>query len=160
MVTHGAWQFDFKRTQPMTVAWHAYHGDPKGVQAVFDAVRIWTAFKGLTPSGPARAVYTDVEGADPKKSTRLEAWVPVPTATKGDKEIQVKDVIAQRVAFTVHRGSLFLLPDARARLLQFLEGKRVEHERKVHHQVFLRMDPPNPENRGWQVEIQVPVREA
>lgn len=154
------WQFDFKRAPSMVVAWQAYEGDPKGVNGVFDAVRIWVAFKGITPTGPPLAVHQHPEGFDPKKLVRLEVWVPVPPGTKGDKQVQIKSVPLQKIAYTVHRGSLLLLPAARERLLQFLEEKRITHDKRAHREVYTRMDPPNPENPGWQVEMQVPVVEG
>lgn len=153
-------KFDVKTTPSLGVAWKSYSGEPRGVQAAFDAVRIWVAFKGLTPPGPVVGAYTKVEGVNPNKAVQMEVWVPVPPGTKGDKEIKVKAVPAQRVAYTVHRGSLLMLPVAHGRLLQFLDEKRLRHDQKSHRQVHLRLDPPNPENPGWETEIQVPLVEA
>lgn len=154
------WQFDFKRTQPMVVAWKPYAGDAKGVNGAFDAVRIWIAFQGIQPAGPLVADYSGGETFNPTRPVKMEVWVPVAKGTKGDKEVKVKEVPGARVAFTVHRGSLLLLEDAHRRVLQFLGEKRVAHDPKTHRQVFHRMDPPHPENRGWEVEVQVPVADG
>ena len=153
------WQFDFKRSPPMTVASQSYEGDPKGVQAAFDAVRIWVAFKGINPTGPLVAAYADTEGFDPRRLVKLDVWVPVPVGTKGDRQVKVKDVAGGRVAYTIHRGSLLMLPAAKERLFQFLDEKGIAHDKRANREIYLRMDPPNPANPGWQVEVQVPLVE-
>lgn len=143
------------------VASLTYRGPAVGVGAAFEHLTNWASVYHLEQWGALEGIYADASGAEAEELV-AEVWYPLPgdvgEVEHGDEQVVVKRVPPVRVAATIHRGFPDELGGALERLLQWIGERGLERATGDHRQVYRAAPPGRPWE--WEVELQIPVREA
>lgn len=128
------------------------------VGQLFGEIFAYLGQHGVSPSGPALAIYYDPEYRE--RDADVEAAVPVGVHLPGGDRVKVRELPGvEAMACVVHRGGYDGLGQAYSALMSWIEanGYRIAGPNR---EVYLRGAGPNVDPGAYVTEVQFPVEKV
>jgi effector-binding domain-containing protein len=144
-----------KTVEPVTVVSIAKKGSYQEVGKIIGELMAWIKTKKVNMIGMPFGVYYDDPTKVSPESTRYEVCVPVTPETKGDKQVEVKNLLAMEVASTIFIGPYEKVGSAYGKLVTWIGEKGYEIVGPARE--FYINDPASVPVESLKTEVQFPV---
>lgn len=146
-----------KSVPPYRAAILRYKGPPEAVGAAFAKLRSWVRDKDVV-SDEAMSGYFFGRAGESQELLRVEVRAPLAVGAdieSDTEEIEIVEVPACEVAYSVHRGPMADVADVVDTVLGWLDLTGVPHPHNDYIQVYVHTARETEDH--WVIEVQVPV---